>query len=349
MMRATAIGMTKQSLGGRARAAAMTPEERKASAQRAAEQRWRGVGQYVYVIGPEVGPQKIGIATKPALRLHDIQNGNPAHLSIALQMDPEERSAIEVERRAHLILDASRLRGEWFDVTRERAVEAVHTALAELRSGEARVPFEATVPLTFRLRQSVLTRIRAEHGAKWRKAVERLVSTATPDTIARARAAAARGGDVVPPVRAVIEAMVEGHYAEAPASPARASGRRRQTRLSAQGRVESALAASLALRQLLQPDQQEFLGRVSSGEEPDMGFTRSASLGDPESAALALADDVGAQTAFHGFAQGLDALRCGHRRLALSNARSGTNCPRPSSPPDRCRTRSDPRWSASAP
>jgi hypothetical protein len=27
-----------------------------------------------------------------------------------------------------------------------------------------------------------------------------------------------------------------------------------------------------ALRQLLQPDQQEFLGRVSGGEEPDMGF-----------------------------------------------------------------------------
>lgn len=173
--------MTKQSLGGKARAESMTPEERSAAAKRAADRRWGGDGQLVYVIGPDVGPQKIGIAARPALRRHQLQIGNPSSLVIALQFDPEERSALEVERRTHQILAGHSLRGEWFDVTQEQAVAAVHEALASLRAGKDRVPYEPTRPVTLRVPQSIFDRFEAELGDGWRKVLEAsLVAAVSP-------------------------------------------------------------------------------------------------------------------------------------------------------------------------
>lgn len=127
---------SKQSAGGKARAAKLSPEDRKRIAAEAANQRWSAPGkQLVYVIGPDVGPQKIGIALRPALRVREIQTGNPAALRVALEFDPEECAALQVERRAHWLLHEVRLNGEWFDATPEQAIAAVRQALIDVRNG----------------------------------------------------------------------------------------------------------------------------------------------------------------------------------------------------------------------
>jgi len=129
--------MSKQADGGKARAESLSPDDRKRIASAASKARWDGEAskQVVYVIGPDVGPQKIGIAARPALRKQSLQGGNPARLKVSAAVDPGEFPAGKVEKRAHYILRDDRLVGEWFNVTADEAVKAIHQAVEDLRSG----------------------------------------------------------------------------------------------------------------------------------------------------------------------------------------------------------------------
>lgn len=131
--------MSKQSAGGKARAAALSREQRREIASNAAKRRWRGdPGKYLaYVIGPNTGPQKIGIAVAPDLRAESLQPGNPQRLRVALELDTGEHHAASVEVRAHWILRDRRLAGEWFDVTAEEACAALNQALTDVKNGLA--------------------------------------------------------------------------------------------------------------------------------------------------------------------------------------------------------------------
>ena len=88
--------------------------------------------RYVYVIGPEVGLQKIGIATDPRARLGALQTASPFKLILHASIAVPFGAAHAVERRAHHRLRAARASGEWFSVPAARAIEAVKIAASAL-------------------------------------------------------------------------------------------------------------------------------------------------------------------------------------------------------------------------
>lgn len=85
----------------------------------------------VYAFGSEEGnPVKVGVSENPLVRISQVQNGHPFKLHIikAWQHD----LAHHVEQRAHKLLKAYRLRGEWFTVDFETAIVAVELAIIEV-------------------------------------------------------------------------------------------------------------------------------------------------------------------------------------------------------------------------
>lgn len=81
---------------------------------------------FIYVIGPEVGPQKIGITNDLKKRLKAIQTGNPDQLYIHHFEEIDTRTKVRLlERKIHLELNYKKLKGEWFNLTKEEAVDYV--------------------------------------------------------------------------------------------------------------------------------------------------------------------------------------------------------------------------------
>lgn len=78
---------------------------------------------YIYVIGPKVGPQKIGITKDLKSRLKAIQTGNPDKLFIHHFEEVETKQVRPLEKKIHLELSYKKLKGEWFDLTPEEAVD----------------------------------------------------------------------------------------------------------------------------------------------------------------------------------------------------------------------------------
>jgi predicted GIY-YIG superfamily endonuclease len=77
---------------------------------------------YVYVIGGEESPVKIGFTKNLQKRLGAIQTGNPTpvkvHYTIEFDTEKEMRYA---EKRLHETLRHLRKKGEWFDLSPENA------------------------------------------------------------------------------------------------------------------------------------------------------------------------------------------------------------------------------------
>lgn len=86
--------------------------------------------RYVYVIGPETGLQKVGLATNPRARLAHLQTGNPLDLILHASVPVPFDEGLLVEQRAHRLLVRSCIRNEWFETTPEDAAAAVHAAVA---------------------------------------------------------------------------------------------------------------------------------------------------------------------------------------------------------------------------
>ena len=96
-------------------------------------------GRYVYVIantdarGKAVAPIKVGIAKDPGQRLRTFQTANPRRLRIYRTFRVTRAQALE--QAVHRHLHPFRMKGEWFAVSPEQAVTAVHVVLDRPRGG----------------------------------------------------------------------------------------------------------------------------------------------------------------------------------------------------------------------
>lgn len=81
---------------------------------------------FIYVIGREQGPVKVGITSSPGARLSTIQTGCPFKIEILHLRECRDRQhAIEHEEIFHGVYGDRRLAGEWFDISADLAIEGV--------------------------------------------------------------------------------------------------------------------------------------------------------------------------------------------------------------------------------
>jgi hypothetical protein len=117
----------------------------------------------LYVIGSDTGPQKIGVSANVARRLAVLQTHSPHALTAHHQAQPASDARL-VERVAHALLAAKRLRGEWFDVSVEDAIAAIDQAIALVDSGGHRSLLRQ--PITFTLPPDLIAEIDAVAAAE---------------------------------------------------------------------------------------------------------------------------------------------------------------------------------------
>ncbi len=78
----------------------------------------RGLKGYVYVIGsPESNIYKIGVAADPVRRLAQLKTAHHDNLELIISILTDD--AYDLEARLHDLFIDKRVRGEWFDLTRD--------------------------------------------------------------------------------------------------------------------------------------------------------------------------------------------------------------------------------------
>jgi hypothetical protein len=84
----------------------------------------------VYVIGTEVGPKKVGISSDPQRRCGALAMAGlrPLKVLFACEVPPEKARLIE--GHAHYLLRDSSIKGEWFKVGKDAAIDALSRAVA---------------------------------------------------------------------------------------------------------------------------------------------------------------------------------------------------------------------------
>lgn len=80
---------------------------------------------FIYVIGPAIGPQKIGLSGDVDKRLQTLQTGSPVDLLVHHREPIIAKQVKLLEKKIHRELNHKRVRGEWFDLTPEEAKEFV--------------------------------------------------------------------------------------------------------------------------------------------------------------------------------------------------------------------------------
>lgn len=92
--------------------------------------------RYVYFVGPENGPVKIGTAFEPVARVAELQTGNAEHLWFWAVCE----GGLSLERTYHEKFAADRIRGEWFARTPalEREMKRLCRRLKFTVEGDAR-------------------------------------------------------------------------------------------------------------------------------------------------------------------------------------------------------------------
>jgi len=81
---------------------------------------------YVYVIGVDQGPVKVGISNNPLARLSVLRTGSPFDLKLIYFREARSREhAHQHERNFHEDYADKRLSGEWFDMPGDFAAEGV--------------------------------------------------------------------------------------------------------------------------------------------------------------------------------------------------------------------------------
>ena len=107
--------------------------------------------RHIYVIGPPVGLQKVGIATDPRQRLATLQTACPFDLFLHMAVAVPFEDAHTIERRAHRLLARSCIRNEWFEATPAEAIAAVQSATAP---GEAAKLAAQPTPAEWRINRA---------------------------------------------------------------------------------------------------------------------------------------------------------------------------------------------------
>ena len=84
---------------------------------------------FIYVIGADDGPQKIGFSNDVDRRLGTLQTGNPRKLKIHYIVEVPEDQVRLVESQIHKENRRRKVSGEWFDLTPEEAIAEVDYGL----------------------------------------------------------------------------------------------------------------------------------------------------------------------------------------------------------------------------
>ena len=84
---------------------------------------------YIYIIGSDNPPYKIGISKDPEKRLRNIQTGHPYKLKILELRETNAKRTRLLESVIHKHLDNYRMKGEWFNIPLEDAKLHVDFAL----------------------------------------------------------------------------------------------------------------------------------------------------------------------------------------------------------------------------
>lgn len=87
------------------------------------------MSSYIYIIGSDNPPYKIGISKNPELRLKNIQTGHPHKLQILELRETDSKRTKLLESVIHKHLNNYRMTGEWFDIPLEKAILHVDYAL----------------------------------------------------------------------------------------------------------------------------------------------------------------------------------------------------------------------------
>lgn len=85
---------------------------------------------YIYAMGSEDGPSKIGIASNPEERLNGVQRASNKVICVTGQWPVGKRIALAVERHIHWQLRDRHFKGEWFNVHLAEATAAIERALS---------------------------------------------------------------------------------------------------------------------------------------------------------------------------------------------------------------------------
>jgi hypothetical protein len=83
---------------------------------------------YIYVIGKESGPCKVGISKSPHSRAVELQTGCPFKISVLYQRECRDYSHARMrESIFHEVYEDLKIIGEWFDIDADLAIEGVDT------------------------------------------------------------------------------------------------------------------------------------------------------------------------------------------------------------------------------
>ncbi|KRE07497.1 hypothetical protein ASE63_22625 [Bosea sp. Root381] len=96
--------------------------------------------RYVYVIGEDDGPQKIGLSWYPPNRRAFLARVTAKRLKLHHYAAVSAVDVYAVERLAHWRLRDLRLEGEWFNITPSAAAEEVEQAVLAFAAGD-RAPY----------------------------------------------------------------------------------------------------------------------------------------------------------------------------------------------------------------
>ena len=88
---------------------------------------------YVYVIDAGGDAVKIGVAKNVRRRLKELQTGQHRRMEVFYELACTRADAYAIECRAHALLTANLLEGEWFSVSPKDGKRAVEQALADWR------------------------------------------------------------------------------------------------------------------------------------------------------------------------------------------------------------------------
>jgi len=84
---------------------------------------------YIYIIGCDRPPYKVGISKYPEKRLKQLQTGHPRKLYIHSLTETDSLKTREIESIIHKTLKFQNTNGEWFDVDLDDLMAEINFAM----------------------------------------------------------------------------------------------------------------------------------------------------------------------------------------------------------------------------
>ena len=91
---------------------------------------------WIYVLGHEDGPQKVGFSNDPDTRARTLKVAGRPHFIVHYRHEVPPHDVRFIEQLAHHLLEDKALGREWFDVTPDEAARAVASAVERYAAGE---------------------------------------------------------------------------------------------------------------------------------------------------------------------------------------------------------------------